>query len=306
MTQSNQTLVGAGKAAANQSRGSEAMVFSNPEFGTVRIQVDGNGEPWFCGKDVCGALGYKRTDNAIRQHVNRHDALKQCVSSSIKNQYGDCTGKTKKIQMLFVNESGFYALVLGSKLDTAQKFRHWVTSVVLPQIRKTGGYIPVREGDTEEDIRCRADEVLQATIRARDAKIALQEALLDEQLKTIEEKDRLLDGKGRLIAEQEKEIGRLLPKALYADTVLDSVSCFTTSQIAKELGMTAQELNRLLCAKRIQYYQSGQYMLYAEYAHMGLAKSRTHYDLFVGSDTIHTRMYLVWTERGRRFLHDNL
>ena len=208
--------------------------------------------------------------------------------------------------MLFVNESGFYALVLGSKLDSAQKFRHWVTSVVLPQIRKTGGYIPVREGDTEEDIRCRADEVLQATIRARDAKIALQEALLDEQLKTIEEKDRLLDGKCRLIAEQEKEIGRLLPKALYADTVLDSVSCFTTSQIAKELGMTAQELNRLLCARHIQYYQSGQYMLYAEYAHMGLAKSRTHYDLFVGSDTIRTRMYLVWTERGRRFLHDNL
>ena len=76
MTQTNQTLVGAGKAAANQSRGSEAMVFSNPEFGTVRIVFDEKGEPWFCGKDVCGALGYRRTDNAIRQHVNPHDALK--------------------------------------------------------------------------------------------------------------------------------------------------------------------------------------------------------------------------------------
>ena len=291
MTQTNQTLVGAGKAAANQSRGSEAMVFSNPEFGTVRIQVDGNGEPWFCGKDVCGALGYRRAYDTVSKRVNPHDTAKRSISTPVISQ-GQDTGKTKLTQMLFVNESGFYALVLGSKLDTAQKFRHWVTSVVLPQIRKTGGYIPVREGDTGEDIRRRADEVLRAT--------------LEQKNKLIREQEALLDGKCRIIAEQEKEIGRLLPKALYADTVLDSVSCFTTSQIAKELGMTAQELNRLLCARHIQYYQSGQYMLYAEYAHMGLAKSRTHYNLFVGADTIHTRMYLVWTERGRRFIHDNV
>ena len=291
MTQSNQTLVGAGKAAANQSRGSEAMVFSNPEFGTVRIQVDGNGEPWFCGKDVCEVLGYRRAYDTVSKRVNPHDTAKRSISTPVISQ-GQDTGKTKLTQMLFVNESGFYALVLGSKLDTAQKFRHWVTSVVLPQIRKTGGYIPVREGDTGEDIRRRADEVLRAT--------------LEQKNKLIREQEALLDGKCRIIAEQEKEIDRLLPKALYADTVLDSVSCFTTSQIAKELGMTAQELNRLLCARHIQYYQSGQYMLYAEYAHMGLAKSRTHYDLFVGADTIHTRMYLVWTERGRRFIHDNV
>ena len=291
MTKSNQTLVGAGKAAANQSRGSEAMVFSNPEFGTVRIQVDGNGEPWFCGKDVCEVLGYRRAYDTVSKRVNPHDTAKRSISTPVISQ-GQDTGKTKLTQMLFVNESGFYALVLGSKLDTAQKFRHWVTSVVLPQIRKTGGYIPVRECDTGEDICRRAEEVLRAT--------------LEQKNKLIREQEALLDGKCRIIAEQEKEIDRLLPKALYADTVLDSVSCFTTSQIAKELGMTAQELNRLLCARHIQYYQSGQYMLYAEYAHMGLAKSRTHYDLFVGADTIHTRMYLVWTERGRRFIHDNV
>ena len=74
----------------------------------------------------------------------------------------------------------------------------------------------------------------------------------------------------------------------------------------KELGMTAQELNRLLCAERVQYYQSGQYMLYAEYAHRGLAKSRTHFDLFVGRDTVCTRMYLVWTEKGRKFIHQKV
>ena len=71
------------------------------------------------------------------------------------------------------------------------------------------------------------------------------------------------------------EFGRMLPKELYVDNVLDSISCYTTTQIAKELGITAQELNHSLCTCHIQYYQSGQYMLYAEYAHMGLAKSRT-------------------------------
>lgn len=176
-------------------------------------------------------------------------------------------------------------LCLGTRLETAQKFKHWVTAVVLPQIRKTGGFVPLHEGNTDEDIRRRAEEVLRKTLQEKDSFIAQQK---------------------KLIAEQETEIDRLLPKALYADNVLDSISCYTTTQIAKELGMTAQELNRLLCAERVQYYQSGQYMLYAEYAHRGLAKSRTHFDLFVGRDTVCTRMYLVWTEKGRKFIHQKV
>lgn len=193
------------------------------------------------------------------------------------------------MQMLFVAESGFYALVLGSKLPTAQRFKHWVTSEVLPSIRKHGGYILTHEGDTDEDIRRRAEEVLRTTLEQKDKLISEQKVLLEQ--------------KNRRIADQDVEIDRLLPKALYTDSVLDSISCYTTTQIAKELEMTAQELNRWLCAERIQYYQSGQYMLYAEYAHRGLAKSRTHYDLFVGRDTVLTRMYLVWTEKGREFIH---
>ena len=91
------------------------------------------------------------------------------------------------------------------------------------------------------------------------------------------------------------------------------VSCFTTTQIAKELGITAQELNRSLCALHIQYYQSGQYLLYADYAHMGLAKSRTRYSAFLDPKSdgrqekmgrAYTHTYLVWTERGRKFIHD--
>ena len=94
----------------------------------------------------------------------------------------------------------------------------------------------------------------------------------------------------------------MAPKADYCDEVLESVSCLTTTQIAKELKMSAVELNRHLCTEGIQYGQSGQYMLYAEYARRGLAKNRSHSyrDVF---GELHTRTYLVWTEKGRNFIH---
>lgn len=269
----SQKVVVAGNAAANHNA-IQVMVFENPEFGRIRTMTDKKGYPLFCGKDVCEALGYRKPDVAVRQHVTARDVTKRYVGLMVGKKK-DGTPIVQQRQILFVTESGFYALVLGSKLDTAQKFKHWVTAVVLPQIRKTGGFVPLNESDTDEDIRRRTEEVLKATLEQKD----------------------------KLIAEQEVEIDRLLPKALYADSVLESISCYTTTQIAKELGMTAQELNRWLCAERIQYYQSGQYMLYADYAHRGLAKSRTHYDLFVGRDTVLTCMYLVWTEKGREFIH---
>lgn len=279
----SQKVVAAGNAAANHNA-IQVMVFENPEFGRIRTMTDKKGYPLFCGKDVCEALGYRKPDVAVRQHVTARDVTKRYVGLMVGKKK-DGTPIVQQRQILFVTESGFYALVLGSKLDTAQKFKHWVTAVVLPQIRKTGGFVPLHEGDTDEDIRRRAEEVLRKTLQEKDSFIAQQK---------------------KLIAEQETEIDRLLPKALYADNVLDSISCYTTTQIAKELGMTAQELNRLLCAERVQYYQSGQYMLYAEYAHRGLAKSRTHFDLFVGRDTVCTRMYLVWTEKGRKFIHQKV
>ena len=280
MKKTNVKVVGS-KAAANMvasvaanHNAIQVMVFENPEFGRIRTMTDKKGYPLFCGKDVCEALGYRKPDVAVRQHVTARDVTKRYVGLMV-GQKKDGTPIVQQRQILFVTESGLYDLIFGSKLDSAQKFKHWVTSVVLPQIRKTGGFVPLNESDTDEDIRRRTEEVLKATLEQKD----------------------------KLIAEQEVEIDRLLPKALYADSVLDSISCYTTTQIAKELGMTAQELNRWLCAERIQYYQSGQYMLYADYAHRGLAKSRTHYELFVGRDTVHTRMYLVWTETGREFIH---
>ena len=338
----------ADKKESNKKQAAQVAVFENPEFGMVRTATDEKGDPWFCAKDLCDVLGYKRADLAVKQHVRSGDAAKRCVARIAKNRYGECNGKMQVVQMIFVNESGFYALVLGSKLATAVKFKDWVTSVVLPQIRKTGGYIPVKEGVSEEETIRNAEEILRATLKEKETLLEQQRKLLEEsriqlaesrtqleknkvmlaqQKKLIGEQDveiRRLNGvvdeqvvniarKGENIIHLEHQVDGLMPKAIYSDNVLDSVSCFTTTQVAKELGITAQELNRSLCALHIQYYQSGQYMLYAEYAHMGLAKSRTRYNAFLdpncdgrkekmGKAVTHT--YLVWTEKGRKFIHD--
>ena len=337
----------ADKKEANKKQAAQVAVFENPEFGMVRTATDEKGEPWFCAKDLCDVLGYKRAYDTVKQRVRSSDTIKYSVTRTVKNRYGECSGRGVVVQMIFVNESGFYALVLGSKLPSAVKFKDWVTSVVLPQIRKTGGYIPVKEGESEEETIRNAEEILRATLKKKEMLLEQQKKLLEEsriqlaesrtqleknkvmlaqQVKLIGEQDeeiRRLNGvvdeqvvniarKGENIIHLEHQVDGLLPKAIYSDNVLDSVSCFTTTQVAKELGVTAQELNRSLCALHIQYYQSGQYMLYAEYAHMGLAKSRTRYNAFLdpkcdgrkekmGKAVTHT--YLVWTEKGRKFIH---
>ena len=211
MTNSKSQKVGGSKAAGSAKCGAQSSknkktaapvcVFENPEFGMVRMATDEKGEPWFCAKDLCDALGYKRADNAVRQHVNTSDALKQCVTSPVKNRFGVCEGKLKNVQMIFVNESGFYALVLGSKLPSAVMFKDWVTSVVLPQIRKTGGYIPVHEGESEEEMIRNAEQILRATLKEKDD-------LLEKQKKLLEEQKARLDGQKALIAVLDERLAK--------------------------------------------------------------------------------------------------
>ena len=309
----------ADKKEANKKQAAQVAVFENPEFGTVRTATDDKGEPWFCAKDLCDVLGYKKACDSVKQHVRYDDTMKRGVWVEV-GMKKDGTPAKRLTQMIFVNESGFYALVLGSKLATAVKFKDWVTSVVLPQIRKTGGYIPVKEGESEEETIRNAEEILRATLKEKEMLLEQQKKLIGEQDVEIRRLNGVVDEqvvniarKGENIIHLEHQVDGLMPKAIYSDNVLDSVSCFTTTQVAKELGVTAQELNRSLCALHIQYYQSGQYMLYAEYAHMGLAKSRTKYRAFMapaGDGTkrevgrVVTSTYLVWTEKGRKFVHD--
>lgn len=106
----------------------ELQIFNSEEFGDIRT-VQLNNEPWFVGKDVAGSLGYKDTADALKKHVAEEDKLTRCFADSGQNR-----------QMYIINESGLYALIFGSKLESAKRFKHWVTSEVLPAIRRTGAY----------------------------------------------------------------------------------------------------------------------------------------------------------------------
>ena len=232
-------------------------IFQNPEFGAIRTISNEQGDVMFCGRDVAAALGYKKPEWAIATHVEADDSAKRGVIDSLGREQ----------QAIFINESGLYALILSSKLPSARRFKHWVTSEVLPSIRREGGYLVARPEETDEEVLARGILVIQTTLQRRA-----------------------------------DEIARLQPKADYADEVLDSVSCLTTTQIAKELNMTGCELNNLLRTLRVQYRQSGQYLLYADYARLGYAQSRTLRIRF-SNGRVKTHHYLVWTERGRYFIH---
>ena len=231
-------------------------------FGEIRTMTNESGESFFVGNDVAKALGYKKPENAIATHVESEDKTTTLIQG---------TGSNYKTKVVIINESGLYALVLSSKLPQAKVFKHWVTSEVLPQIHKTGGYIPTHDGEGRQ----LSDMEIMA--------LALQ-----IQQKTIEEQHKALDV--------------MAPKAEYCDEVLESVSCFTTTQIAKELNMTVHDLTRLLIERKVMYKQSGQYLLYADFARKGYARNRTHshYD---AEGLMHTSTYLVWTEKGRKFIH---
>ena len=232
------------------------QIFQNQEFGAIRTISNEQGEAMFCAKDVAEALGYKLARKAVQDHVDKGDVLKWNTPTTSGNQL-----------MTYINESGLYALIFSSKLESARRFKHWVTSEVLPSIRKNGGYMIARPDESDEIILARALQIMQATLARRDEQIA-----------------------------------KLQPRADYADHVLDSISCFTVTQIGKELGMTGHDLNVLLCQMGIQYVQSGQYLLYANYARQGLAQNR-NFEYHSSEGELKTRTYLVWTERGREFIH---
>ena len=138
----------------------ELQIFKNPDFGQVRV-VNINGEAWLVGKDVAETLGYSNTRDAISKHVDDED----------KNTVAIHDGKGNPNQVV-INESGLYSLVLSSKLPNAKKFRRWVTSEVLPSIRKTGGY-KVEKPMDDMEVLCRAVLISDKRIKALENKIEL-------------------------------------------------------------------------------------------------------------------------------------
>ena len=247
-------------------------VFENEEFGPVRATTINN-EPWFIGKDVAEILGYKNTSDALSKQVDEEDKM-QIAKYDLQN-YKDIGTKGAVV----INESGLYSLILSSKLPNAKKFKRWVTSDVLPSIRKTGGYIPHDENMSDDEIMARALLVAQ---------------------KTIEEKSKLLNQAQVTIQTQSDVINELKPHAEYAERVLeDKKTLLTPTQIAKDFGMAGQGLNALLHELGVQYKQNGQWLLYAKYQGKG-------YTGPYQPDIPNAKPQTRWTQAGKKFIHDIL
>ena len=232
----------------------------NFETQEVRTVIENN-EPWFVGKDVAEILGYKRTADAIRQHVDKED-----------KGVGEIQTPGGIQNMTIVNESGLYALIFGSKLPKAKDFKRWVTSEVLPSIRKHGTYMTA--------------ETIEKALTDPDTIIQLATTLKEER-------------EQRLIAEQ--RVNELQPKASYYDLILQNKSLLSVTQIAKDYGKSARWLNQKLHELGVQYNQSGTWLLYQNHAENGYTQSTTH----AISDS-KNKLFTKWTQKGRLFIYELL
>lgn len=239
---------------------SKLMLFSNEEFGEIRTMLI-DGEPWFVGKDIATALGYSKPTDAIRKHVASEDrGISKTETPSFTQD------------MVVINESGLYSLILTSKLPSAKKFKHWVTSEVLPSIRKHGAYMTA--------------ETLYKTMSEPRELAKLLTALADEK-----DKNRKLTADNALLS----------VKAKYYDKILASPDAIPVTFIAKDYGMSAAAFNRMLYNYNIQFPLRRSWCLYQEYADKGYTQTKT----FEYAEN-HVRVHTCWTQKGRLFLYEFL
>lgn len=238
----------------------EISIFKNEEFGEVRTVII-DSEPWFVGKDVAVALGYTNPQKAVRDHVDEED---RTVNDSFT---------VNGTMATLINESGIYSLVISSKIPNARKFKRWVTSEVIPSIRKTGTY-----GLSAIDT---------ATLRVLHATDPMEKALA------------LADFRDAIAAPLQAVIEEQKPKVTYYDVVMQSDDVVPITVIAKDYGLSARKLNSMLKEWGVQYKQGQQWFLYAKYAGCGYMHSVT-----TAVDNGHVFMNSQWTQKGRKFIYD--
>lgn len=235
------------------------QIFHSEQFGDIRTAGTST-EPIFCLSDLCKALELKNA-TTVSKRLDPEEVTKLNL--------GSLSGITT-----FVTEAGMYSVILRSDSPLAKPMQKWITSEVLPSIRKTGGYIATTPDASPEEIMAKALLIAQSTIER------------------VKEQNRL----------QELQLIQSAPKVEYFDNVLQSASTYCTDQIAKELGMTAIALNRVLHVQGVQFKRNGQWVLSTKYAGRGFTKTKTH--SYTSTDgSLHTSMQTVWTEAGRLFLH---
>ena len=247
---------------------SELQVFNHAEFGSVRT-ITVEGESYFVGKDVAEILGYSNTRKALADHVDEED--KGVTKFDTPGGVQDLT---------VINESGLYSLILSSKMPNAKKFKRWVTSEVLPTIRRHGLY-------------------------AMDEVLANPDILINALLELKAERERNANLQA-VVAVQNQQMIEMQPKVSYYDVVLNCADLVAISVIAKDYGWSATKLNQYLQQKGIQYKQGGKiWLLYQKYAEKGYTSTKTH--SYPGSDgSTHTKVHTYWTQRGRLFIYDLL
>lgn len=250
---------------------SNLQIFESPEFGKVRTLVIDD-DPWFVGKDVAQILSYKNTKDALAKHVDPEDKLGSQIATSGQNR-----------EMTVINESGLYSLILSSKLPTAKRFKRWVTSEVLPALRKHGAYA--------------TGETIDRIISDPDYGIQLLQTLKEERQKRkeLEEANRI----------QQIQIAELQPKASYYDVILNCKDLVSITKIAKDYGMSGQKLNNPLHEKKVQFKQGTIWLPYQNYAEKGYTSTKTH--TYLGNDgETHSKQSMYWTQKGRIFIYELL
>lgn len=244
------------------------MEIFNYEGAQVRT-LNRDGEPWFVGKDVAEVLGYERGTKAVVDHVDDDD--REMIDQETQSHFGIEIGQRGG---WLINESGLYSLILSSKLPTAKAFKRWVTNEVLPTVRKHGLYA--------------TPDTLERLIASPEFGIRLLTELKEERARN---------------AAQAEQIKLLEPKASYCDMVLASPDLVTVTQIAKDYGLSAVTLNKILESAHIQFKRDEQWHLYQRYAKEGYAQSKTY--SFEGKE-FHAKMHTLWTQKGRLFIYDLL
>ena len=248
----------------------QIIIFNSSQFGEIRT-VGTADSPMFCLADVCSALGLSA--KGVNQRLSRE---------VISNYPLETAGGIQ--QALFVNEDGLYDVILDSRKPEAKAFRKWVTSEVLPSIRKTGGYIATAPEMSDAEILAKAVLVAQTTIANRETRI-----------KQLENEN---EGQKQLIAQMQKGND-------YLNIILQSKGTLATTQVAADYGMSAVSFNKRLKEMRIQRKVNGQWILYTEFMGKGYVHSKTI--AFQHSDgRPDTRLSTEWTQRGRMFLYNAL
>lgn len=238
----------------------EVFNFHGQEVRTVTIDND----PYFSNADVCKILEINNPSQALKR-------LKQ--DGVITNEVIDGLGR--KQDMKFVSESNLYKLIFQSKKKEAEAFTDWVTSEVLPAIRKHGLYA--------------IDDLLENP----DMAIAALQKLKEERQLRLQAQEEL--------AQKNQIIQELQPKATYYDLVLQNKTLVPISVIAKDYGMSATKLNKILHELKVQYKQGSTWLLYQKYASKGYTQSKTH-----TIDADYSKMHTYWTQKGRLFIYDLL